>query len=68
MITSADLIAFEEDIASEFNSANIHAPIHLYFGNEQACIDVFRHVRPQDWVLCSWRSYYQCLLKGVPPG
>ena len=68
MITSADLIAFEEDIASEFNSANIHAPIHLYFGNEQACIDVFRHVRPQDRVLCSWRSHYQCLLKGVPPG
>lgn len=68
MITSADLIAFEEDIAAEFNSAKIHAPIHLYFGNEQACIDVFHHVRPQDWVLCSWRSHYQCLLKGVPPG
>ena len=20
-----------------------------------------------DWVFCSWRSHYQCLLKGVPP-
>jgi TPP-dependent pyruvate/acetoin dehydrogenase alpha subunit len=24
-------------------------------------------VRPEDWVCCSWRSHYQCLLKGVPP-
>ena len=30
-------------------------------------IDIFRDIRLQDWVLCSWRSHYQCLLKGVPP-
>ncbi len=65
-MTPAQLIAFEEDIASEFNSGKIRAPIHLYFGNEEAIIEVFRHIRPQDWVLCSWRSHYQCLLKGVP--
>jgi len=28
---------------------------------------VFKDVQPEDWVLCSWRSHYQCLLKGVPP-
>jgi len=44
-----------------------HAPVHLYFGNEQACIDVVRRVCPEGWILCSWRSHYQCLLKGVPP-
>ena len=65
-LTPADLVAFEEDIAREFNEANIRAPVHLYYGNETAIIDVFRHVRPEDWVLCSWRSHYQCLLKGVP--
>lgn len=64
---SSDLIAFEEDIAAEFNAARIRAPIHLYFGNEDAIIQVFQKIRPQDWVLCSWRSHYQCLLKGVPP-
>jgi pyruvate dehydrogenase E1 component alpha subunit len=67
-MTPNELIAFEEDIASEFNAGKIRAPIHLYFGNEQAIIDVFKNIRPQDWVLCSWRSHYQCLLKGVPPG
>ncbi len=66
-MSPAELIAFEEDIAAEFNAAKIRAPVHLYHGNEQAIIGVFQRVRPQDWVLCSWRSHYQCLLKGVPP-
>ena len=26
----------------------------------------FKKVKKQDWVFCSWRSHYQCLLKGVP--
>ncbi|MBP0021220.1 MAG: hypothetical protein J7647_27160 [Cyanobacteria bacterium SBLK] len=61
------MIAFEEEIAELFNSAKIRAPIHLYYGNEEPIIKVFEKVRPQDWVFCSWRSHYQCLLKGVPP-
>tara|TARA_B100001939_G_scaffold265347_1_gene232638 strand:+ start:196 stop:864 length:669 start_codon:yes stop_codon:yes gene_type:complete len=64
--TAEELIAFEEDIAEEFNNAKIKAPVHLYSGNEQDMIKVFRRVRTDDWVLCSWRSHYQCLLKGVP--
>jgi len=66
-MTPSDLIAFEEDIAAEFNAAHIRAPVHLYFGNEEPIIAAFKSVRQQDWVLCSWRSHYQCLLKGVPP-
>jgi TPP-dependent pyruvate/acetoin dehydrogenase alpha subunit len=66
--TAEDLIAFEEDIAAEFNAANIRAPVHLYSGNEAAMLEIFQRIRPEDWVLCSWRSHYQCLLKGVPPG
>ena len=66
-MTVADLIAFEEDIANEFNNSHIRAPVHLYYGNEQQMIDIFKAIKPNDWVLCSWRSHYQCLLKGVPP-
>lgn len=65
-LTKQDLIAFEEDIAREFNNANIRAPVHLYSGNEEQMIDIFRGIDAEDWVLCSWRSHYQCLLKGVP--
>ena len=67
LMTAEELIAFEEDIADEFNNAKIRAPIHLYFGNETQMIEIFKNVQPNDWVLCSWRSHYQCLLKGVPP-
>ena len=66
-MTAQDLIAFETEIADLFNAAKIRAPIHLYYGNEEKMIELFRDVQPEDWVFCSWRSHYQCLLKGVPP-
>ncbi len=66
-MTAQDLIAFETEIADLFNAAKIRAPVHLYYGNEDKMIEIFRDVRPEDWVFCSWRSHYQCLLKGVPP-
>src|SRR6476646_9101945 len=66
--TKDDLIAFEEEIATEFNAGRIRAPVHLYSGNEENMIELFRSIRPDDWVVCSWRSHYQCLLKGVPRG
>lgn len=66
-MTADDLIAFETDVARRFNAGEIRAPVHLYSGNEAQMIDIFRDVQPEDWVFCSWRSHYQCLLKGVPP-
>ena len=60
------LIKFEEDIAKLFNAGKIRAPIHLYHGNEEKIIKVFKKIKSKDWVFCSWRSHYQCLLKGVP--
>jgi pyruvate dehydrogenase E1 component alpha subunit len=65
-MTKEELIAFEDEIAALFNAGKIRAPVHLYSGNEEQIISVFQKIRPQDWVFCSWRSHYQCLLKGVP--
>lgn len=65
-LTPEDLISFEEEIAELFNSAKIPSPVHLYYGNEKEIIEIFRDVKEDDWVMCSWRSHYQCLLKGVP--
>ena len=62
-----DLIKFEDSIAELFNEAKIKSPIHLYSGNEKFLINFFKKIKKNDWVLCSWRSHYQCLLKGVPP-
>ena len=61
------LIQFENEIASTFNRGGIRAPIHLYSNNENFLIKFFKKIKKDDWVFCSWRSHYQCLLKGVPP-
>jgi len=65
-LNPTDLVKFEEDIADLFNNAKIKAPVHLYYGNEKTIINIFKKIKKQDWVFCSWRSHYQCLLKGVP--
>src|SRR4051812_28417604 len=66
ILTKGELIAFEDDIANCFNNKMIRSPIHLYYGNEKEMIKVFKKINEADWVMCSWRSHYQCLLKGVP--
>lgn len=65
--TREQLLDFELDIAGEFNSGFIRAPIHLDGGNEDKLIDIFAAVRAQDFVCCSWRSHYKALLHGIPP-
>lgn len=62
-----ELIAFEEDIAALFNAGKIPYPVHLESGNEDALIEIFMHIHPEDWVFTSWRGHLKALLKGVPP-
>ena len=64
--TPALLRQFESDVADSFNAGSIRAPVHLDDGNEEQLIALFAEVGPEDWVFCSWRSHYKCLLKGVP--
>ena len=63
--TKDSLKQFEARIASLFNQGKIRAPVHLSDGNELSLIEIFKDVKKQDYVFCSWRSHYQCLLKGV---
>ena len=44
------LVKFEEEIAELFNSGKIKAPVHLYHGNEDQIINVFKKIRSDDWV------------------
>lgn len=65
--TAESLIAFEEDIAECFNNKKIRAPVHLRSGNEEVLIDIFnQYINEDDWILTSWASHIECLLKGVP--
>ncbi len=65
-MTPDHLLAFEADIAREFEAGKIKSPVHLSGGNERELIEYFKNVAADDWVFCSWRSHYHCLLKGVP--
>ena len=66
--TKEELIEFEDRMADHFNKARIRAPVHLYNDNEEQIIGIFDRfdIGEDDWVFGSWRSHYQCLLKGVP--
>jgi pyruvate dehydrogenase E1 component alpha subunit len=61
------LIQFETEIGDSFNRGEIKAPIHLYSGNEDLMIELFKEIDIEnDWVCCTWRNHYQGLLKGIP--
>lgn len=67
MVTAEKLIQFESEIGDLFNNKKIKAPIHLYHGNEEQMIEIFKSVNIEnDWVCCTWRNHYQALLKGIP--
>jgi TPP-dependent pyruvate/acetoin dehydrogenase alpha subunit len=66
-MTKQELIDFEKEIGDLFNAGQIKAPIHLYSGNEDKMIEVFKDIDIEnDWVCCTWRNHYQALLKGIP--
>ena len=64
-LTKEQLIKFEDDVCNSFKNKEILSPVHLYSGNEEKMIEIFDNIKDEDWVFCSWRSHYQCLLKGV---
>lgn len=66
LLAAEDLVRFEDEVAEAFNTGRIRAPVHLYSGNEAQMLEVFEQIAAADWLFCSWRSHYQCLLHGVP--
>jgi len=67
MKTAQQLIDFEKKIIDLYEQGKIRAPIHLSNGNELQLIKIFNtyQIGKDDWVMCTWRSHYECLLKGV---
>ncbi len=66
-MTKDQLIAFENDIAAIYETGAIKGPVHLSGGNETQLIEIFKEIRPTDWVFSNWRSHYHALLHGIPP-
>jgi pyruvate dehydrogenase E1 component alpha subunit len=67
MLTAEQLIDFEVKIGDLFNTKQIKAPIHLYYGNENKMLEVFKRIDTSvDWICCTWRNHYQALLNNIP--
>src|SRR5271166_2978272 len=66
MITKQELIAFEQSVADAYNAGKVRAPVHLSSGNEDQLIEIFKLVKPHDYVFSTWRSHYHALLHGIP--
>jgi pyruvate dehydrogenase E1 component alpha subunit len=64
--TKESLIQFEDSVCEAFMNKEVKAPVHLYSNNEEKMLEIFQNIKEEDWIFCSWRSHYQCLLKGVP--
>ena len=60
-----ELIKFEEEIGALFLEGKIRAPVHLSGGNERQLVDIFKAVKPDDWVFSTHRSHLHALLKGI---
>jgi pyruvate dehydrogenase E1 component alpha subunit len=61
------LIAFEDNIVELFEQGKIPYPIHFSGGNEEQLIEIFKEIKPGDWVFSTWRSHYHYLLAGGNP-
>ena len=66
-VTAEELIAFEADIAREYDAGHIRAPVHLAGGNEDQLVKIAKEFRAGDYFFSTWRSHYHALLAGIPP-
>ncbi len=61
--TKNDLEQFTKEIIKKYKKGETYAPVHLSGGNEEELIEIFKHIKPQDWVFTTHRSHYHALLK-----
>ena len=64
MITKEELIKCEKEIADLWNSGEIPFLIHLSGGNEDQLIEIFKEIKPGDFIFSTHRSHYHYLLAG----
>ncbi|MCJ7587523.1 MAG: thiamine pyrophosphate-dependent enzyme [Candidatus Aminicenantes bacterium] len=66
-MTKADLIAFERRIAAKYDDGELPYLVHFCGGNEDQLIEIFKDIKPDDYVFSTHRNAYHALLHGIPP-
>jgi len=66
-----DLIDFETDIFNNYSEGKIRAPVHLTGSvdgsQERELINIFKKIKPRDWIFSTHRSHYHSILKSKDP-
>ena len=65
--TPEELIAFEDRIGDLYLDNQLPFLFHLSGGNESQLIEIFKDIKPGDYVISNHRSHYHALLHGIPP-
>lgn len=63
-MTKNELIQYEKEIAELWNSGEIPFLVHLSGGNEDQLIEIFKNIKPEDYIFSTHRSHYHYLLAG----
>src|SRR5947209_9550725 len=58
---------FEEKCAESYSLGKIGGFCHLYIGQEAVAVGAISALRPDDYVLTSYREHGQAIAKGIPP-
>lgn len=59
---------FEERAAEMYALQRIGGFCHLYIGQEAVAVGTMSVLRPDDYILCSYREHVHALAKGIEPG
>jgi TPP-dependent pyruvate/acetoin dehydrogenase alpha subunit len=65
--TKFQLVAFEARMKELFEAGELPFLLHFCGGNEDQLIEIFREIKPGDWIFSSHRSHYHYLLAGGSP-
>lgn len=67
--TPEQLDNFENWVIETYKQGKLRSPVHLAgsedFIQEKNLIKIFKNIKKQDWVFCTYRSHYHALLKGI---
>ena len=58
---------FEEMAAEEYSLGRIGGFLHLYIGQEASGMGIISALRPEDYVVSSYREHGHAILKGMEP-
>ena len=59
---------FEERAGESYTRAKVGGFLHLAIGEEATVVGPIRALRPDDWLISTYRSHGHALTRGTPPG